>query len=193
VPLLRVTVQDGLNKAQAFASIIPYLDVLEPNGTVISESQGDVVSVLAAIPLVAPGSLKIKVNGTDIVPLLGLNPATRSRAGRTTAWSCSAANPVGVSDLIVRSAPIHQLSSNTVTLRLEGLGCGAHLITIEGTKRVGSIPNEVTPDCLVDDLMDTGTANGFAIHIFTPAPGEQVASGPVHVTARPATGCPSPA
>jgi hypothetical protein len=36
VPLLRVTVQDGGRQAQAFCSIIPYMQVFQPDGTVAS-------------------------------------------------------------------------------------------------------------------------------------------------------------
>ena len=60
VPLMSVTAGSGPNAGMAFCSILPYLEVLEPDGQVISLSEGDSLDVKVAIPpgrrRYAPGS-----------------------------------------------------------------------------------------------------------------------------------------
>lgn len=140
VPLLRVTVKDAFNKASAYCSNIPYLEVVEPSGTVVSESEGNVTPVLAAIPLVNPSSLSIKIDGVNILSALG-----KTGTDCTPAIPCSGTVIIGgqnvmVSDLIVSSAPVDQNASNTVSMKLSNLSCGGHIVVINGTKRPGSFP-----------------------------------------------------
>src|SRR4051794_18169150 len=72
VPLLRVTVEDQGQKAEAFCSNIPYIEVIRPNGGVVSESSGNNTNVLAAVPLTNPSDLHLYVDGVDLLPQVGI-------------------------------------------------------------------------------------------------------------------------
>ncbi|HXU10939.1 MAG TPA: putative metal-binding motif-containing protein [Candidatus Binatia bacterium] len=181
IPLLRVTVQDGQNKAQAFCSNIPYLDVTEPSGTVVTEGAGDTTHVLAAIPLVNPVNLLIKVDGVNIVTALGLNPATAFPGGPYSGDITIHGETVHVSDLVVRSGAVDVLSSNTVSLNLTGLPCGGHVMVVDGDKRPGSYPDRPAAVCVVDDLRDKGTSMSFSINITSPTPLEVTSAVPTPV------------
>jgi hypothetical protein len=181
IPLLRVTVQDGQNKAQAFCSNIPYLDVLEPSGTVVTEGAGDTTHVLAAIPLVNPATLLIKVDGVNVATALGLDPATAFPGGPYSGDITIHGETVHVSELIVRSGAVDVLSSNTVSLDLEGLPCGGHVMVVDGDKRPGSYPDFPAAVCVVDDLRDKGTSMSFSIDITSPTPLEVTSAVPTPV------------
>jgi hypothetical protein len=181
IPLLRITVQDGKNKAQAFCSNIPYLDVLEPADTVVTEGAGDSTHVLAALPLVNPATLFVKVDGVDVVNALGLDPATAFPGGPYSGNVVIHGETVHVSELIVRSAPVGSPSSNTLTMDLKGLACGGHVMVVDGDKRPGSFPDFPTADCDVDDLRDRGKSMSFSIDITTPSPGQITAAVPTPV------------
>lgn len=175
VPLLRVTVKDALNKASAYCSNIPYLEVVEPaTGSVASESEGNVTPILAAIPLVDPSSLSIKVDGVDIFSALSKLPTDC-----TPMTPCNGAVMIGgqnvdVSDLIVWSKPVDQNAGNTVSMKLSDLSCGGHIVVINGKKRPGSFPDYPTPMCNTDDLADSGISSVLAVEITSPVPGEIV-------------------
>ncbi|HEU4401344.1 MAG TPA: putative metal-binding motif-containing protein, partial [Candidatus Polarisedimenticolia bacterium] len=184
IPMLRVTVKDGLNQAQAFCSNIPYLQVLEPSGTVVSESQGDVTHVLAAIPLVNPASLIVKVDGVNILPALSINPATKFPGGPYGGSVVIHGQTVTVSDLVVGSAAVGTPSSNSLTMNLSGLGCGGHIVVVDADKRPGSFPDFPAAACDKDDIRDKATSMGFAIQIDSPTPGEVTSAVPTPVTGR---------
>jgi hypothetical protein len=57
VPLLRVTVEDRGMRAVAYCSNIPYIQVVQPTGGVVTESSGNNTFVLAAAPLTDPANL----------------------------------------------------------------------------------------------------------------------------------------
>ena len=181
IPLLRITVQDGKNKAQAFCSNIPYLDVLEPAGTVVTEGAGDTTRVLAALPLTDPDSLLVKVDGVNILTALGLDPATAFPGGPYSGDIVVQGETVHVSELIVRSAAVGDPSSNTLTLDLKGLPCGGHVIVVDGDKRPGSYPDFPATVCVVDDLRDKGTSMSFSIDITNPTPLQVTAAVPTPV------------
>jgi hypothetical protein len=61
VPLLHVTVEDLGQKADAFCSIIPYVQMVEPTGGVVTEASGNNTNVLAAIPMTDINALHLYV------------------------------------------------------------------------------------------------------------------------------------
>jgi hypothetical protein len=182
VPLMRVKVSDGQNDSVAYCSHIPYLDVIKPGGSV-STTSGDVTELLAAIPRVDPATLFIGVDGVDIFTELGVDPAVDC----TRDDPCSGSIPLGsstldVSDLIIDSMPLRQHSSNTVSMNVEGLGCGAHAFVVDGDFRFGAFPDPVTPNCHADNLMDRGDASSFEVSITSPVPMSENNPVPTPVT-----------
>ncbi len=177
VPVLRVTAKDAYNEATAYCSPIPWLHVFEPSGQVITEASGDVLHVEAAIPLVDPHTLFIKVDGVDIVAALGLDPATDFPGGPYGGPVMIGTEVVQVSNLVVSSTSVDLFASNTVRLDLTGMPCGGHVIVVDGDKRPGVFEKIPTPDCLVDDLRDKGNATSFQVSIDTP--GDQSTGNPV--------------
>jgi hypothetical protein len=182
VPLLRVSVKDTAGRAFAFCSNTPYLDVVEPSGQTITESAGDVMPALAAIPNVNPKTLEVIVDGVNIVSLMGLNPATAFPGGPYNGAFLLFGKSVTVTDLIVRTAPPGTMSSNTVSFNIQGLGCGEHVVRVEGDQLPGALKSPPPSWCYLDDLLDRGSANGFAVEIFTPLEDEVTAGGPTRVT-----------
>jgi len=181
VPLLRVTVQDGKNKAQAFCSNIPYLDLLEPANTVVTQAAGDQTHVLVAIPLVNPASLFIKVDGVNLLSGLGIDPAAKFPGGPYSGDVLINGSLVHVTDLVVSSGAVATPASNTLTMNLTGLACGGHVVVVNGVKRPGSYPDFPANYCVVDDLRDKGTSMSFSIDITTPTPGEVTPAVPTPV------------
>ena len=182
IPLLRILVDDGLNKAAAYCSNTPYLEVVQPSGQTITESEGDITPVLAAVPLVDPSTLQIRVDGVDIVSGLGLNPATDFPGGPFNGVVLINSIPVNVIDLVVRMAPLGEATSNTVTMNLAGLGCGGHIVRVEGDRDPDALHEPIPKWCHLDDLTDSGVSFGFAVDIYTPFEGEVTDGGPTHVT-----------
>jgi hypothetical protein len=173
VPLLRVTVEDRGHQAQAFCSNIPYLQVFEPTGDVVSVSEGDVTRVVAAIPRVDPASLLIKVDGVDILQALSLDPTTCTPDAPCGGSVIIHGHPVGVSELIVQSAPdVATPSANTVTMTLTDLGCGGHVVVVDGERFPDALPTPRSAQCHEDDIRDKGTAAVFAVLIDSPTPGQ---------------------
>src|SRR5207244_12759320 len=88
---------------------------------------------------------------------------------------------VAVSDLIVYvAASLDAKASNTLTMKLGGMGCGGHVVSVSGKKIPGSIPDNVTSQCLVDDLADKGTSYTFTVDITSPV--NQSTNNPVPTT-----------
>jgi putative metal-binding protein len=172
VPLLHVTVVDGKNKAEAFCSNIPYLQVVKPANQVTTADQGNVTPVLAAIPLVNPKTLSLKVDGVNILSALSIDPSSAFPGGPFSGDVTIGGTSVHVSDLIVRSAGVGTASSNTLSMNLTGMGCGGHIIVVNGTKRPLSFPFFPAATCDVDDLKDKGKASTFSVKITSPTPGE---------------------
>ena len=191
IPIMRVTVQDGLNTAQAFCSNIPYLDVVEPSGGVVSEFEGDVTRVVVALPNVNLKTLGIKVDGVDIVAGLGLTPATAFPGGPYNGTVMIGGNPVEVIDLTVQGDAIGEESSNSLTMRLSGLGCGGHIVLVDSSgPRPGAFPSSWSAQCFVDDYLDTGLSNGLSVDIAAPTEGQIVAVFPVQVSGEACSGTP---
>lgn len=182
VPLLRVKVRDPRATAEAYCSIIPYLDVIQPSGQTIAESQGDVIPALAAIPLVDPATLEVLVNGVDVVAGIGLNPAMAFPGGPYNGIVNINGVAVTITDLVVDTAPPGSPASNTVTMNINGLGCGNHIVRVRGDKLPGANKEPPAAWCHMDDLTDKGSAAGLQMDIFTPLVGEVTPGGPTRVT-----------
>jgi len=181
VPLLHVTVEDQGQKAEAFCSNIPYAHVYQPNGGVVTESSGNQTHVLAGVPLTNPSSLKLYVDGVD---LLAQVP---NFIGCTALSPCSGmatinGNTIGYEDLVVDiAASIGALSSNTVRVTIDDLACGGHIFKVSTVKLPGSLKTPTSSACNVDDLTDIATSSVFAISISDPTPGEVTAIIPTPV------------
>lgn len=192
VPMIRVTVQDQSSKAVAYCSNIPFLQVIEPNNTVASSDLAE-LPVLVAIPLVNPDTLSIKLDGVDLVAGLGLDPVADFPGGPYSGTVNIGGNIVTIEDLVVRSpsAPtctgktVECFSSNTVKFNIAGgLGCGGHVVLIEGDRVADAFPiRETSPSssCHVDDISDSGIAIVFKIEVTDPTEGEVTAGGPTQV------------
>ncbi len=182
LPVLRVTAEAGGNRAQAFCSIVPSLKVWQPDGNVAvaSQAQGDFTKVVAAIPLVDPASLSLKVDGVDLFS--NLVPAT-DPTNCTGAAPCAGTlnvdgATVAVSELVVDSSPNVDIpSSNTLTMKLQNLGGGCHIFVVDGDPQAGIVTAKHTPECAHDDddpqdqdiTRDTGTVATFGLGITSPA------------------------
>jgi len=171
VPMLRVTAIDGPNTAVAYCSNVPYLDVIRPSGDVVSASESSLTPVFVALPRVDPTTLVIKVDGVDIVDGLGLDPATAFPGGKYTGDVSIGGVTVHVVDLLVDSAPIASLGSNTLSFSLDGLGCGTHIVRVSGQPQAGARRDPQSTQCIEDDLTDSATSVVFSIEITNPTPG----------------------
>jgi hypothetical protein len=165
VPMVRVTVEDQGEKAVAYCTNVPYLDVIEPSGGVATDSTGGAVDVVAAVPLTSPTALHIFVDGddllTDVPTPLGctfLSPCTGSANINGT--------PVTYANLIIDIASTVQgMSANLVKVSLAGLPCGGHIVRVGSSKLPGSIRDKPGGNCNVDDLTDKGGASVFDIQL----------------------------
>ncbi len=133
-PLLRITLQTPTSTVQAYCAALPFVDVVQPNGSVSTGDNDVPTPVLAAIPNIDPSTLKVKVGGVDVLAALNIDPA-RDLPGGPFAGSVQIGNQlVGVEDLVVQSAPIDIPNANTVSMKLTGLGCGSNQVVVEGEK-----------------------------------------------------------
>ncbi|MCW4052179.1 MAG: hypothetical protein NWE78_03080, partial [Candidatus Bathyarchaeota archaeon] len=68
IPLLRVTVKNPTpSQGSAFCSNIPFLDVVRPSGSVVTLDDGDTTDVTVVIPLVNVETLRIMIDGVDLL------------------------------------------------------------------------------------------------------------------------------
>ncbi|MFQ5489876.1 MAG: MopE-related protein [Phycisphaerae bacterium] len=181
VPMLRVIAQNGLAKAEAYCSNTPVVNVLEPSGQVVSTSSGDITPVKVAIPLIQPASLQVEVDCVDILGPLGINPAVDFPGGPFNGTVTINNELVQVTDLIVRTGTFGEFSSNTLTMTLENLGCGEHIVRIFGDERPGLFREPRRATCYRDDFDDFGSAQGFTITITSPTDGQVVGNRPAFV------------
>jgi hypothetical protein len=189
VPLLKVTAFDPVTqeRAEAYCSNIPYLDVLQPNGAVVSAMESDAIRVHAAIPRVDAGQVQIYVDGADVFPLIDKSPAECTAASpccTTASGGCTVdlhGDLVTIRDVVVDSAPeLHIGSSNTASLTVSGLQCGGHAVVVTGA-HAPSFRMPGSAQCHVDDLTDRGVASIFAMTVTAPAPGETGVAVPTPV------------
>jgi len=189
VPMLRVTVNDGANKAVAYCSNIPFLQVTEPNGGVVSASEANLVDVRTAIPRDALSTLFVKVDGVDILDALNIDPATDFPGGPFSGTVMIGMDVVKVTDLIVDAPPsgltpaaaIGTPAANALTMTLEGLPCGGHVIVVDGEGFPGVIVPSTTLQCHHDDIRDKGNMSVFKVEINDPTDGENTSEIPTPV------------
>jgi len=185
--LLHARVDNGYHKQDAFCSNMPYIKVIEPDQTVVSESEGDITKVLAATTQIRPSSIKILVDGVDMLPAIGVDPLFDFPGGPYNGTfqivdpNGSLTANVEVCDLYVRSGEPGQ---NTVSMILKNLGCGGHLISVSGAAIPGVYPNPADPTCNVDDLWDKGISHGLGIDLIDPDPGQVFIQPPALVQGR---------
>jgi len=207
LPILRVTGKKPGVEDVAYCSILPYLDVTEPDGVTISLSDAKDVDVKAFVPLVNVNTLSIKLDGVDIVQQLGLNPVAAFPTGAGALCKnpgdciveieagCGEGTTVGVevTNLRVEGLDTQMVLNakdgvevpnqvNTVSFNLNGLPAGGHVVYINGSAL--PLPKRLAAQCVVDDLADTGKASAFGIAVSSPTNLEVVASAPVNVQGR---------
>jgi hypothetical protein len=182
IPLLKVTVKDQGQTAEAYCSNIPYLDVLQPNGAVVTESAGNDTRISVAIPRTDPNSLALLVDNVDLFAALGVSPASCTAAAPCGGVANINGNPVQISNLVVDgSSSISTAASNTMRATLSGLTCGTHLYNVTASQAPGALRTPTSSSCVVDDLADTGSSSVFAIRIDSPLENAIVAAGSVLV------------
>jgi len=170
VPLLHVTVQDQGQTAEAFCSNIPYVEVLQPTGGVVSESNGtNTTNVFAAVPATNPQSLQLNLDGVNILSQVPnfLNCTPNAPCSGSASIN---GNNVNYSNLAVDIAEtIDAPASNTVKATLSNLSCGGHIFNV--STKEGTIASLTSRLCDVDSLNKTGTSSVFEISITNPTPG----------------------
>jgi hypothetical protein len=182
LPLFRVKVSDGLNESVAYCSHMPWLDVIQPAGTV-STNSGEPASLLAAIPRIDPASLMVSIDGVDVLTALGVDPLSDCGPGAPCSGDISiGGSTVSITDLVIDSQPLAIFSSNTVTMDVSGLGCGSHAWVVHGEERAGILHNPLSANCFVDDLDDRGDSSTFAVRIDSPIPQSELNPVPTPVT-----------
>ncbi|MCB2180483.1 MAG: putative metal-binding motif-containing protein [Desulfobulbaceae bacterium] len=168
VPMLRVTAQEGDEKAVAYCSNIPYLEVMKPDGEVVSVSSSDTVEVITAIPRVNAQALMILVDGVDILAAMGIDPALQFPGGPFSGTVDINGQMVAVDNLIVDAGDIDTLSSNTLTMTLKNLGGGGHIVYVADESPDTFPPLQLAYDCYDDDLADAGSVAALDVDIISP-------------------------
>jgi hypothetical protein len=195
MPILKVTASDGVQKSIAYCSSIPYVELDEPRGGVISLNRStsldepDVLRVVAGIPRINPSSVNVWLDDVELFDHLAetgqIPPSTEVRC--TVAAPCHGTldihgHPVQIRDLVVEVADqLGDEASNTVSFTAEGLGCGGHWVKVDGVKLPHAVPNRVARQCLTDDLIDKDFANIFALEITSPQNGSAGNTVPTRV------------
>jgi hypothetical protein len=203
MPLLRVVGKKGNVEDAAYCSILPYLEVQNPNGQTISLSEGDEVQVKAILPLVNVDTLAVKLDGQNILPAMGINPVAQFPTGAgvlcpgtgcviQVAAGCGDGSLVDVHISNVRVEGLDGTGItdyrqgveapnqvNTLSFTVKGLPAGGHMFHIAG--RGLPLPRNLSAQCDIDDLADSGAISAFGIAVDKPFDQEIVASAPVTV------------
>jgi len=197
VPMLRVTSSDGLTKTTAYCTAIPYLEVAEPHGGVVTLNQSagpddaDVTRISTAVPRLNPSSINVYVDGLEIFEALGKDGRDCTRATPCNGSVTIQNQIVQVHDLVVDIADqLEDVSTNTVSLTVENLGCGAHWVKVDGQKNPIALPDRVSRQCVVDDLLDKEFSYTFTIDITSPQNGSAANAVPTRVAGQVCHGLP---
>ena len=204
VPLLRVTGRKGSVEDVAYCGILPYLEINRPKGVTVSLSESSNQEVQAYLPLVDVNTLRVDLDGINVLQGIGINPATAfptiGGVLCTAPGSCVFQVPAGCGDGSLSNVEISNLrvegldtgivpdaragveaadQVNTVSFTIKGLPAGGHIFHIYGQPL--PLPKRLATPCHIDELDDTGTLSAFGIQIDSPTNQEIVATAPVHV------------
>ena len=105
-PVLHVVAIDGVTKKklEAYCSNVPWLQVLEPQGAVVNQSDSSVTHVRAAIPLADPAQLEIVVDGVNVLD--AMVPPVANILQCTPASPCAGTVSIGGVDATVSGLSI---------------------------------------------------------------------------------------
>jgi hypothetical protein len=171
VPLLHVKVEDQGQTAEAFCSNIPFVEMIQPNGGVVTDSDGNSTKIVAAVPLTSPQSLQLNIDGVNILTQIPNYLACTAFAPCSGTVNVNG-NTIGYSNLIVDVASsISAPASNTVSATINDLTCGGHNFQVSTTKQP-DFPSQVGGACYVDSLSKKATSSVFGISISDPTPGK---------------------
>ena len=142
MPLLKVTATDGIQESVAYCSSIPYVELDQPRGQVLSlnksvnADEDDVVRVVSGIPRTDPTTVRAIVNNVDIFTQLPQPPESCTLAspcsGNVNVGTPNAPKVIHISDLVVDVAlDFDDVSSNTISFNIAGLGCGGNWVRVE--------------------------------------------------------------
>ncbi len=204
MPILRVTGTKNGVEDVAYCSIMPYLEVSQPNGVTVSVNDASDLDVEAFLPLVNVDKLGIKLNGLDLLAAIQIVPSLAFPTGGGALCSndgdCVFQMEAGCGDGSLVDVEISNLrvegldtslvptakdgseapdQVNTVTFTVKGLPAGGHIFYFTGSPL--PLNKRLSAQCFVDDLADTGKASAFGIAVNSPTYGEVVASAPVTV------------
>ena len=172
--VLRVHVQDGAVGADAFCSPIPFVKTFGSGSCgLVSASAGSSQPVTVAVPGINPATLKVFVDGVDLLPAIGVNPAADFPGGPFAGTFPISGGTVTVSDLFMR------VDSNVLTMNLDNVPCGGHLVTVKGEPLPSALPQG--RNCFVDDYRDKCPLAVFGITVDSPTDQEITALVPTPV------------
>jgi hypothetical protein len=187
VPLLHVKLQDKGQTAEAFCSNIPYVEIVQPTGGVVTDSGGGNTNILAAVPLTNPKSLHLYVDGVDLLPQVPGGYLTCTPGAPCAGTATINGNTVGYSNLAINIASsISTLASNTVQATLSDITCGGHLFTVS-TAQLPGLPKPGGA-VYVDSLSKQATSSVFEIQITDPTPGKITTNVPTPVAGKVCSG-----
>jgi hypothetical protein len=198
IPILKVTATDGVQEAVAYCSAIPYAELDQPRGGVtsldrsVNTDEPDVIKVVAGIPRVDPKEVRAWVDNVEVIEALGKHGDQCTRATPCSGQLTINGVPgVWIRDLVVDVATdLEDESSNTLTMTIEGLGCGGHWVRVRGQKFAHALPERVKRSCVVDDLIDKDFSHTFALAITSPQPGSAGNAVPTRVSGQVCHGLP---
>jgi len=205
LPVLRVTgTRNGVEDV-AYCSILPYLEVQQPDGVTISLDDESDVDVEAMVPLVNVDTLQVLLDGEDILGQIGIDPVSQfptpsggalcTNPGECVVQIAAGCGDAGLVPVEVRDLRVEGLDTmlaatakngsevpdqvNTVRFNLSGLPPGGHVVFVSGNPL--PLPKRLSAQCVVDDLADTGAASAFGIAVDSPFDQQVVATAPVTV------------
>lgn len=166
VPLLKVTAEYNGDKAEAYCTNVPYVDLIQPNGGVVSATgDGAAIEFKAAVPRTNPAELELKLDGVDLLPLIAAQEGGLQNCRFDAPCDGTLVAPaVTYSNLIIDIASnTSLLASNTISGSFEDLECGGHVVRVGGTPAVGF--RRTSQQCNLDDLTDRGNASIFSVDV----------------------------
>jgi hypothetical protein len=149
----------------AYCTAIPYLDLVEPNGGVISESAGEAaIAFKAAIPRTNIAGLQLRLDGVNVLPEIAALESGLNHCTYNSPCDGTLASGVKYTDLIVDLASsVGAFASNTISGKFESLDCGGHVVRVT-TSRANDF-RQTTPQCNLDPLTEVANASIFDVNV----------------------------